>query len=101
MSNCSTEERLLEYGGGMTQKFPAGLNQPPYELHSVAKTSPPHGSEGVWHKYVIAQGTSLIVGVRSGTAAEVDCIVRDMIERLNERRMGKTRPRTKPAPATS
>lgn len=85
----------------MTQKFPAEPNHQPYELHSMTKTQPPQGSEGSWHRYVIAQGTGLIVGMRSGTAVEVGDVVREMIDRLNERRMGKTRPRTKPAQPSS
>lgn len=72
-------------------------HEAPYELRSVSQTRPPHGSDGTWYRYVIAQGASVVVGVRSGTEAEVDYFLRDMIERLNERRMGKNRPRTKAA----
>lgn len=68
-----------------------------YELRSVSQTLPPTGSDGTWFRYVIAQGASLVVGVRCGTEAEVDYFLHDMIERLNERRMGKTRPRTRVA----
>lgn len=71
------------------------LNEAPYELRSVSQTRAPEGSEGSWYQYVIAQGASLIVGLRCGTEAEVDYFLHDTVERLNERRMGKMRARTK------
>lgn len=74
-------------------------HETPFRLESLARASTPQGSDGVWYRYVIAQGTNLITGLRSGAQAEVDHQVRDMVERLNERRAGKTRPRTKPAKA--
>jgi hypothetical protein len=74
----------------------------PYELRSVSRTATPSNSDGDWYQYVITQGKSEVTGLRSGTVAEVDFFLRDMIERLNERRMGKTRPKGKPsAPITS
>jgi len=73
----------------------------PYQLQSVAPTVAPDGAEGVWHRYVISQGKTVVTGLRSGSVAEVDYFLRDMIERLNERRMGKTRPRIKPAQPAS
>ena len=79
----------------------AELNQAPYELRSLSESLPPQGSEGQWYRYVIAQGESLVVGIRSGTSTEIDDFLRDIIARLNERRMGKTRPRAKiSAPAS-
>jgi len=41
------------------------------------------------------QGTNTIEGVRAGTHAEVTTLVHDMVERLNERREGKHRPKAK------
>ena len=66
----------------------------PYKVDSIAKTPAPAGADGVWHSYVISQGANTIAGVRSGTQAEVATQLHDMIERLNERRAGKTRPRS-------
>jgi hypothetical protein len=53
------------------------------------------GAEGVWHSYVISQGPNTIAGVRAGTQTEVTMQLNQMVERLNERRMGKTRPKSK------
>lgn len=68
----------------------------PFRVDSISKASPPEGSEGVWYRYVISQGTNLISGVRSGAQAEVTSLVGEMVERLNERRVGKNRPKIKP-----
>jgi hypothetical protein len=67
----------------------------PFRLESIAKAAAPGGAEGVWHSYVISQGTNTIEGVRAGTHAEVARLVHEMVERLNERREGKFRPRAK------
>ena len=67
----------------------------PYKIDSIARTSAPDGAEGVWHRYVISQGTNTIEGVRAGTQAEVTTLLHDMVERLNERREGKYRPKSK------
>jgi len=75
--------------------FNAFADETPYELASIAPASAPEGSEGTWFCYTITQGTKSMSGLRSGTAAEVQYFVHDMIEQLNERRRGKTRPRTK------
>ena len=65
----------------------------PFKVDSIARSPAPAGAEGVWHSYVISQGTNTITGVRAGTHAEVTALVQEMIERLNERRAGKKRPR--------
>ena len=67
----------------------------PFKVDSIERTSAPEGSEGVWHSYVISQGTNTITGVRAGTQAEVETLLQEMVERLNERRVGKHRPKTK------
>lgn len=67
----------------------------PFKVDSISKTAAPNGTEGVWHSYVISQGTNMIAGVRTGTQAEVTVLLQDMVERLNERRAGRTRPRSK------
>ena len=66
----------------------------PFKVDSISRTTAPPGTEGVWHSYVISQGTNTITGVRAGTHDEVTLLLHDMIERLNERRAGKRRPRT-------
>jgi hypothetical protein len=73
----------------------------PFRLESLVKTGTPEGSDGTWYRYVIMQGTNEITGVRSGPEAEVNHMVREMVERLNERRAGKTRPRVKPLQAAA
>jgi hypothetical protein len=65
----------------------------PFKVESIAKTAAPNGASGIWHSYVISQGANTIAGVRAGTQAEVATQLHDMVERLNERRAGKTRPR--------
>lgn len=65
------------------------LLEVPFVLHSVTPVDAPPGCEGVWHSYVIAQGSNQITGLRAGTQAEVTQLVHAMIERLNERRIGK------------
>ena len=67
----------------------------PFKLESIAKAAAPGGAEGMWHRYIISQGTNMIEGVRAGTHAEVTTLVHDMVERLNERREGKHRPKAK------
>jgi hypothetical protein len=64
-----------------------------FKLDSISMAATPSGAEGVWHSYVISQGTNTITGIRAGTHAEVSLLLEDMIERLNERRAGKKRAR--------
>ena len=66
-----------------------------FKLDSIAKAAAPSGATGMWHSYVISQGANKIAGVRAGTHEEVAELLRVFVERLNERREGKTRPRTK------
>lgn len=66
----------------------------PFKVDSISRTTAPPGAEGVWHSYVISQGTNMITGVRAGTHAEVTTLLQDMIERLNDRRAGRKRPRS-------
>jgi hypothetical protein len=67
----------------------------PFTVGSVSRTAAPKGAEGLWHSYVISQGPNTIAGVRAGTQTEVTMQLNLMVERLNERRTGKTRPRSK------
>jgi len=66
----------------------------PFKVDSISRATAPAGAEGVWHSYVISQGNNTITGIRAGTHAEVTTLLQDMIERLNERRAGKRRPRS-------
>jgi hypothetical protein len=85
----NTLERALAKIADMTETF----LERPFKLDSISRTAAPADAEGVWHSYVISQGTNTITGVRAGTQAEVTALLHDMIERLNERRAGKKRPR--------
>ena len=67
----------------------------PFKLESISKATAPGGAAGVWHSYVISQGTNTIAGMRVGTQAEVTTSLHGMVERLNDRRIGKSRPRSK------
>lgn len=67
----------------------------PFKVDSVVRVAPPVGAEGVWHRYIISQGTNKITGMRAGTLAEIVPLVDEMVERLNERRVGKHRGRGK------
>jgi hypothetical protein len=64
-----------------------------FKVDSITRAATPAGAEGIWHSYVISQGTNTITGIRAGTHAEVTMLLDDMIERLNERRAGKKRQR--------
>ena len=75
-------------------------HEAPFRLASLIETGAPEGGEGTWYRYVIMQGTNEITGVRNGPEAEVAHLVREMVERLNERRAGKTKTRVKPPQET-
>ena len=63
----------------------------PFKLDSLSPAPAPAGMDGVWHSYVIMQGTNRITGLRAGSRNEVSRQLDDMVERLNERRVGKQR----------
>ena len=67
----------------------------PFKLDSIAESAAPSGATGVWHSYVISQGANKIEGVRAGTQEQVAELLRDLVERLNDRREGKRRPKPK------
>jgi hypothetical protein len=68
----------------------------PFAIDSISETAAPSGATGLWHRYVISQqGTNMIAGARAGTHEQVGMLVRELVERLNERREGKMRPKTK------
>ena len=61
----------------------------PFKVDSIVTSAAPVGAAGLWHSYVISQGTNVITGIRAGTHSEVRMLVDGMVERLNERRSGK------------
>lgn len=63
----------------------------PFKLDSLSPAPAPAGMDGVWHSYVIMQGTNRITGLRAGSRNEVSRQLDDMVERLNERRLGRQR----------
>ena len=68
----------------------------PFHVDSIDPAPAPDGAEGLWHRYVIKQGpTNTITGIRSGTRAEVGMRLEAMVECLNERRLGKYKPKAK------
>lgn len=67
----------------------------PFRVESITRTTPPAGAEGIWHSYVISQGTNTITGTRAGDYAAVTVQLNEMVERLNERRLGNHRPKAK------
>ncbi len=70
-----------------------------YAITSITKADAPDGAEGSnWLCYVIEQGDNCIRGYRQGTQAAVREAVEEIVEQLNERRLGK-RGRVNQAPA--
>jgi hypothetical protein len=67
----------------------------PFRVESISSADAPTGQAGPWQRYVISQGTNTIAGIRSGTHREVTMLLAEMVERLNDRRAGRTRPRSK------
>lgn len=69
----------------------AALDDEPFMLKSLAKSPPPDGADSNnWHRYVITQGQNTIVGHVQGSHAAAQRAVSEIIDRLNERRRGKT-----------
>lgn len=83
--------------GGMPTPKPSKYLSPelPFRLESLVATTTPAGSEGDWYRYVITQGANRITGLRAGSKSAVQLEVNEMVDRLNERREGKTRPKTR------
>lgn len=61
----------------------------PFRIDEITRAPAPDGGDSVWHRYVISQGTNTIAGLRAGQRAEVLLQVEQMVERLNQRRIGK------------
>ena len=70
---------------------PNPLYDDPFTLKSITKSEPPVGVDSEnWHRYIITQGHNTIVGQLQGSRANTERAVHEIIERLNERRRGKT-----------
>jgi alkylated DNA nucleotide flippase Atl1 len=67
------------------------LLEVPFRLESLTSAEAPAGADGPWFRYVITQGANEITGLRAGSQTEVQRLVDEMIERLNERRIGKAK----------
>jgi hypothetical protein len=67
----------------------------PFKVDSISRAAAPTGQAGPWHSYVISQGTNTIAGIRAGTHSEVTMLLEVMVDRLNDRRAGRTKPRSK------
>jgi hypothetical protein len=60
-------------------------------LTSISKAEPPAGVETAnWHRYVITQGPNKIAGFLQGAPSDIEKAALEIVERLNERRRGKT-----------
>lgn len=73
----------------MTTKTTDIAERPRVRLFKVAlveKTQSPEGEEDQgWHRYVLDNGISKIVGTRRGKLKEVNAYVKRYVEQLNER----------------
>jgi len=68
----------------------ASIIEENFELVSVKPTDTPDGMEGGgWFCYEIAQGTNTIRGFRQGTRKAVTLAAEEIVDQLNERRLGK------------
>jgi len=73
----------------MTEENPIPRSQF-YAITSITKADPPAGAEGSnWLCYMIEQGNNCIRGYRQGTQATVREAVEEIVDQLNERRLGK------------
>jgi hypothetical protein len=70
------------------------LSELPFLLDSIVPAAAPDGGDGMWHRYVIAQGSNVITGLRCGTRLELDAQLQEMVDKLNER-AGKQRAKAK------
>jgi len=70
-------------------KFGTFSVEQPFRIDEVVRAPAPDGSDSVWHRYVITQGTNTITGLRAGGHVDVQSQVEGLVERLNLRRMGK------------
>jgi len=68
----------------------ASIIEENFEIVSVKPTETPAGMEGSdWHCYKIAQGANIIRGYRQGNRRAVLQAAEEIVDQLNERRLGK------------
>jgi hypothetical protein len=63
----------------------------PFRIIEFAKADPPSGQPDTeWYRYVISQGRAAMAGMRQGTRESVIAAVEDIVNRMNERRLGRS-----------
>jgi len=61
-----------------------------YEIISVESSAAPDNLAGTnWYRYTIGQGPNRIFGYRQGDLGSITKSIEELVERLNERRVGK------------
>jgi hypothetical protein len=80
----------------------------PFKIVEFARADPPSDQpETEWYRYVISQGRAAMAGMRQGSRESVIAAVEDIVNRMNERRLGRSgrvhlkmgsNPRSEPAP---
>jgi hypothetical protein len=63
----------------------------PFRIVEFAKADPPSGQPDTeWYRYVISQGRAAMAGMRQGSRESVIAAVEDIVNRMNERRLGRS-----------
>ncbi|MEX2494696.1 MAG: hypothetical protein WD448_01335 [Woeseia sp.] len=63
----------------------------PFKIVEFAKADPPSGQpDSEWYRYVISQGRAAMAGMRQGSRESVIAAVEDIVNRMNERRLGRS-----------
>jgi hypothetical protein len=63
----------------------------PFRIIEFARADPPGGQpESEWYRYVISQGRAAMAGMRQGSRESVIAAVQDIVDRMNERRLGRS-----------
>lgn len=63
----------------------------PFRIVEFAKVDPPSGQpDSEWYRYVISQGRAAMAGMRQGSRESVIAAVEDIVNRMNERRLGRS-----------
>jgi len=63
----------------------------PFRIIEFARADPPNGQPDTeWYRYVISQGRAAMAGMRQGSRESVIAAVEDIVNRMNERRLGRS-----------
>jgi hypothetical protein len=63
----------------------------PFKVIEFARADPPSGQPDTeWYRYVISQGRAAMAGMRQGSRESVIAAVEDIVNRMNERRLGRS-----------